>query len=176
MSDNAPEAWPEIVAIVEAEAELTRIQAEYVANLEAAKQRLRAATSNLSTISSNPDRLRAVEYAYHNTSAPRKLLAEAFFGDEKKLWHLRKLISPSTRICERCGKPWPTGNDFDAKRFKCTPCWAATSAENQARWDELDRKAAIREQQRQDRIAELKGQSGLTAEQLEELLDLLSFY
>jgi hypothetical protein len=158
--------------------ELTDLQRQYDQTLErhrkevaALKELIHDAAVSVSGIDDFQSRLQVVSYAYHNTSALKKDLSFALFGDERHEYHMRKLIKPLYRECNGCGHIVFSGHEFEYRQFYCAPCKSAKIVEAQKR----DNEYAQGEKQRQERYLALKKKYKLIELEQKELSELL-FY
>jgi CRISPR/Cas system-associated protein Cas10 (large subunit of type III CRISPR-Cas system) len=138
----------------------------------AARARSSAAVRALRDIGTPAQRLEIVARLIEDPAIKKADLAYVVFGQENKIWHLRRLLAPSERPCECCGQPVPTTNgNLDGSRI-CTSCDATRQAETEKERLERETASEAKRQHRVARFAELRTKCGLNDEEFAELIRL----
>jgi hypothetical protein len=163
------DALAAIAAAIASERDMNTLSTEEVS---AARARSSAAVRALRDIGTPAQRLEIVARLIEDPTIRRADLAFVVFGEENKLWHLRRLLAPAEKPCEGCGRPVPTTNgNLDGPRL-CNSCDATQKAEEEKAHREGGIRSTAERQRREARFAELIAKCGLSDDELLEFISL----
>ena len=162
-----------LARIAELELELQQATERLRSEIKGERLRLKeAARHHLCQFADMTTRLRAVRALYpvrDDLGLNQEMLAFAIFGAPHKTWELRKLVSPTERTCEDCGRLLPCRHQFESSSFTCDECHIS----RRDRYEENETAVATLIANRAARLRELQSRSGLTDAEVFELSGLV---
>jgi CRISPR/Cas system-associated protein Cas10 (large subunit of type III CRISPR-Cas system) len=129
----------------------------------------------LRDVGTDAQRLEIVAALIRDPAIKKADLAYVIFGDERKTWHLRRLLAPSERPCSSCGRPVPTTNGNLDGRLLCDSCDATEHAEREKESRQREARNEAQCQRRRKRFEELRAKCGVNDEEFAELIGLAAW-